>query len=173
MTGVLLARARGVVERHPFPRAPKPSETTLFVAGHGTAYSRGSREAIERQVALLKDSGGYAGVHALFLEEAPGIADCWTMAATKNLVLVPYFISDGLHTCEDIPMALGEPEAMVRGRLAAGQPTWRNPTERMGKRLWLTAAVGTEALMVDVILQRVTEAASRAGYRRSSASTGA
>ncbi|MBL9126762.1 MAG: hypothetical protein JNL97_03900 [Verrucomicrobiales bacterium] len=173
MTGVLLARARSVVERHPFPRAPKPAETTLFVAGHGTSYARGSREAIERQVALLRDSAGYAAVHPLFLEEEPRISECWSLAATKNLVLVPYFVSDGLHTREDIPIALGESQATVRGRLAAGQPTWRNPTERGGKRLWLGAAAGTEPLVVDVILERVREAAAWAAQRLSSASTGA
>src|SRR6266542_1434970 len=35
MTVVLLARAREIVEKFPFPRPPKPKETTLFIAGHG------------------------------------------------------------------------------------------------------------------------------------------
>ncbi|HKQ37746.1 MAG TPA: CbiX/SirB N-terminal domain-containing protein, partial [Verrucomicrobiae bacterium] len=35
MTEVLLRRAREVVEQHPFPRAPKPEDTALFIAGHG------------------------------------------------------------------------------------------------------------------------------------------
>lgn len=159
MTPVLLARARGVVETHPFPRAPKASETTVFVAGHGTSYSRGSRESIERQVGLIGAQGGYADVQPVFLEEAPFIGECWERATTRNLVLVPFFISDGLHSREDIPILLGEPEGVVRGRLAAGQPTWRNPTERHGKRLWLTGAVGTEPSLADVILERVREAA--------------
>ena len=37
MTAALLARAGGVVEQHPFPHTPKPSDTTLIIAGHGTA----------------------------------------------------------------------------------------------------------------------------------------
>ena len=173
MTEVLKARARDVVERHPFPRAPKPGDTTLFIAGHGTSYARGSRDAIERQVALIRETGVYADVLPLFLEEPPLIHECWKQSTTKNLVVVPYFISDGLHTQEDIPIMLGEPEAMVRGRLAAGQPTWRNPTERHGKRLWLSGAVGTEPLLVDVIMERVREAAAGAAQGRSSPSTGA
>ena len=32
MTGVILARAREVVEKFPFPRLPKSKETTLFIA---------------------------------------------------------------------------------------------------------------------------------------------
>lgn len=173
MTGVLKARARDVVERHPFPRAPKPSDTTLFIAGHGTSYARGSRDSIERQVAQIRESGEYAEVAPLFLEEAPFVGECWERSATRNLVLVPYFISDGLHTQEDIPIMLGEPERLVRGRLAAGQPTWRNPTERHGKRLWLAGAVGSEPLLADVILERVREAVQAADQRRSSPSTGA
>ena len=39
--------------------------------------------------------------------EEPQIADCWRIAKTRNLVLVPYFISDGLHVSEDIPVLLG------------------------------------------------------------------
>jgi hypothetical protein len=47
--------------------------------------------------------------------------------------MVPFFISDGLHSYEDIPVMLGAPERVVRERLQQGQPTWRNPTERDGK----------------------------------------
>ena len=36
MTTVILARAKEVMEKFPFPRAPKPADTTLFIAGHGT-----------------------------------------------------------------------------------------------------------------------------------------
>src|SRR4051812_48109308 len=31
MTNVLLSRAREIIETHPFPRAPKPAETALFI----------------------------------------------------------------------------------------------------------------------------------------------
>jgi sirohydrochlorin cobaltochelatase len=73
-------------------------------------------------------------------------------------VVVPFFISDGMHTQEDIPVLLGEPERAVKERLAAGQPTWRNPTEKRGKRVWYAPAVGTEPHIADVILERVREA---------------
>jgi sirohydrochlorin ferrochelatase len=65
-----------------------------------------------------------------------------------------------MHTQEDIPMLLGEPERIVRERLAAGQPTWRNPTERNGKLIWYSASVGTDSKIADVILERVREAAA-------------
>lgn len=157
MTAVLLSRAREVVERHPFPHAPKPSEISLFIAGHGTGNSENSRKAIERQVELIRASGTYSDVHPVFMEEEPKIESCYQLAAARNVVMVPFFVSDGLHSYEDIPMMLGEPEPVVRKRLAAGQPTWRNPTERQGRRVWYSNSIGNEPLIADVIMERVRE----------------
>jgi len=163
MTNVILARAVEVVKKFPFPRAPKPADITLFVAGHGTEKNENSRQAIERQVALIRAQKIYAAVHAIFMEEAPFIKDCHQTAATKCCVVVPFFISDGLHAVEDIPVLLGEPDRVVNERLAAGQPAWRNPTEKHGKLVWYSPAVGTEPLLADVILERVIEAANCGG----------
>lgn len=159
MTRVLLARARDIIAQFPFPRAPKPADITLFIAGHGTERNANSRQAIEHQAELIRAQNLYAGVQTVFMEEAPRIAECPQLATTRNLVVVPFFISDGLHTQEDIPVMLGEPERLVRERLQAGQPTWRNPTEKSGKRIWYTPAVGTAHEMAEVILERVREAA--------------
>jgi sirohydrochlorin cobaltochelatase len=159
MTAVLLARARGVLEQFPFPRAPKPQETTLFIAGHGTERNENSRRAIERQVEQIRSIHLYAEVHSVFLEEEPRIAECYRIARTRNIVLVPFFISNGLHAQEDIPVMLGEPEHVVQKRLQAGQPVWRNPTERNGKLVWYSSCVGDAPGVADVILERVREAA--------------
>jgi sirohydrochlorin cobaltochelatase len=162
MTGVILVRAREVVQKHPFPRAPKPADLTLFVAGHGTERNANSRKAIERQVELIRAMNLYAGVHAIFMEETPRIAECYALAGTRHIVVVPFFISDGLHAVEDIPVLLGEPARLVKERLAAGQPTWRNPTEKNGKLVWYSPSVGTAPLLAEVILERVREAAAAA-----------
>lgn len=159
MTSVLLARARNVVAAHPLPRAPRPEETTLFIAGHGTGNNENSRKAIERQVGLIRAMKLYAQVHPVFMEEAPRVGDCYGMASTGNLVMVPFFISDGLHSHEDIPVMLGEPLSMVQERYRAGQPTWRNPTEKHGKRLWYSPSIGSEPSLADVIMERVIERA--------------
>ena len=161
MTSVLLARAREVVERHPFPRAPKPAEISLFIAGHGTLQNENSRQAIERQVEQIRGLGLYAEVGPAFLEEEPRIADCTRLARSRNIVVVPFFISEGMHTTEDIPVLLGESTARVQERLQHGQPGWRNPTERAGKRLWCSESVGSAPLMAELILERVQEAQRR------------
>ena len=157
MTDVLLARARKVVEQHPFPRAPKPQDMALFVAGHGTGNNENSRKAIERHVELIRARNLYREVHSVFMEEDPRIPEIYNLAQSNNIVLVPFFISDGLHSYEDIPVMLGEPERAVQERLKQNQPTWRNPTERKGKRLWYAKSIGNEPLIADVILHRVTE----------------
>jgi sirohydrochlorin cobaltochelatase len=159
MTAVLLARASGIVEQFPFPRAPRPAETALFIAGHGTGNNENSRKAIEAQVELIRSRGLYAEVHAAFMEEEPRIGDCYKVARSKNIVMVPFFISDGLHSNEDIPLMLGAPKKGVEERLKGGQPTWRNPSEREGKRVWYSASVGSEPHIADVILERVHEIA--------------
>ena len=158
MTQVLLARARGIVENHPTPHIPSPGETALFIAGHGTGNNENSRRAIERQVELIRAQSLYAEVHAVFMEEEPRIADCYRMTTARDIIMVPFFISDGLHSFEDIPVMLGETGEAVQNRLIRGQPTWRNPTERNGKLVWYTSAIGSEPGLAEVILERVREA---------------
>ena len=165
MTRVILSRAAGVTKQFPFPRAPRPAETTLFIAGHGTEKNAKSREPIEWQAELIRAQRIYADVHAIFMEEEPRISACHSLAQTKNCVVVPFFISDGLHVVEDIPVLLGEPERVVKERLAAGQPTWRNPTEKHGKLFWYSSSVGTDPGLADVILERVHEADADASKR--------
>jgi sirohydrochlorin cobaltochelatase len=163
MTTVILARAKEVAEKFPFPRLPKNADTTLLIAGHGTGRNKNSRKSVERQVELIRALKIFADVGAVFMEEEPFIKNCWQNVKTKNVVVVPFFISDGLHAVEDIPVLLGEPERIVKERLAAGQPTWRNPTERDGNLIWYAASVGTEPLLAEVILQRVREACRSRG----------
>ena len=161
MTKVILSRAAEVVKQFPFPRAPKYSETTLFIAGHGTEKNENSRQAIERQAELIRAMGIYADVRAIFLEESPRIDECYSLARTRYVVVVPFFISDGLHTQKDIPVLLGEEKRIVEQRIATGQPAWRNPTEKNGKLVWYSASVGTAPQMAEVILERVREAAKQ------------
>jgi sirohydrochlorin cobaltochelatase len=158
VTEVILSCAKKNVEQFPFPHAPKPKDITLFIAGHGTEKNENSRKAIERQVELIRAMNRYAGVHAIFMEESPRIAECYQLATAKNLVVVPFFISDGLHTQADIPVLLGEAEPIVEQRLAAGQLAWRNPTEKNGRLVWYSPAVGSDPRLADVILERVREA---------------
>lgn len=160
MTQVVLARAQETVQRFPFPRPPASKDITLFIAGHGTDKNENSRRVVEEQVERVRAMNVYGGVEPIFLEEDPRIESCYQTAKTRNLVVVPFFISDGLHVREDIPVLLGEPKRVVKERLQNGKPTWRNPTEKHGKLAWYSSSVGTDPHVADVILERVREAAA-------------
>ena len=60
-------------------------------------------------------------------------------------------------------MMLGEPARVVRERYRDGQPTWRNPTEKHGKRVWYSASIGSEPGLAEVIVERVRERAAAQG----------
>lgn len=160
MTELLQARATEVLEQFPFPRRPKPQDVTLFIAGHGTEQNTNSREAVDRQVAALRDLNLYAAVHAVFLDEEPRISACCQIAQTPNIVVIPFFISEGLHVRQDIPVLLGQPEAVVQQRLQNGQAPWRNPSQKHGKLVWYGRSVGTQSRIAELILERVREGAT-------------
>ena len=165
MTEIILARANAVLEesRLPPPASlglrpstlnPQPS-TSLVIAGHGTELNPDSRKSIERQVELITARNIFSEVHPAFLEESPRIANIPKFVKAPRIVIVPFFLSDGLHVCEDIPVLLGESEAVVQARLKAGEWPWQNPTERNGKTIFYTRGVGSEPGIADVILERV------------------
>lgn len=158
MTEVILARARQVVVGA--DEAPTPAQTSLFVAGHGTGNNENSRRAIEDQVRLIRGRGLYHDVHAIFMEEDPRIQEVHQLAETPNAVVVPFFVSDGLHSYEDIPVMLGAPPDEVRERFQSGRPTWINPTEIRGRRVWYTRSIGDEEHLPDVVMERVRESAA-------------
>jgi sirohydrochlorin cobaltochelatase len=157
VTNVILDRAAGVIETFPFPRKPEASATTLFVAGHGTERDPESRKAVEAHVARIRERKIYAEAHAVFLEERPGVSECYELAKTRNMVVVPLLIGEGDHTQKDIPRMLGEAERIVEKRLAQNQSPWRNPTERHGKLVWYASSLGLEPRLADIILIRIDE----------------
>jgi sirohydrochlorin cobaltochelatase len=151
MTDLILRRAREV--------APDldPAETTLIITGHGTGLNQNSTKAIRDQVELIAASGaGYAAVLEAYMEEQPFIADWDKFSDTPNVIVVPFFISDGLHSYQDIPVLLGiEPEV---GPAASQREVFRhNPHSLRGKMLYYTSAIGTERLLADVILDQVAD----------------
>ncbi|HEY5913307.1 MAG TPA: CbiX/SirB N-terminal domain-containing protein [Verrucomicrobiae bacterium] len=158
LVNIALHRAQEVVEKSPFPRAPIPAKTSLFIAGHGTERDENSRDTIERVVALFILKGLYAQVQAIYLEEAPRISACYELAQTENIVVVPFFAGEGPHVKEDIPLALGQSAPILQRRLESRQTPWRNPTEKKGKLVWYAEPVGTDPRIADIMLDLVRDA---------------
>jgi sirohydrochlorin cobaltochelatase len=154
-------RAGAVASELGFTLHDSHSETALVIAGHGTQLNQDSRKSIDRQVELISARKVFAEVRAAFLEEEPRIANIAQFIKVPHIVVVPFFMSDGLHVCEDIPVLLGERDEVVRRRLNAGEWSWRNPTDRGGKRIYYTRCVGSEPSLADVILERVGDSVRR------------
>jgi sirohydrochlorin cobaltochelatase len=101
MTEVLLRRAAEVA-----PGVP-PEKTSLFIVGHGTDLNDNSALAAKREVQKIVARGIYAEVLNAYVEEESLIAKWDKCASQPNVVVVPFFIADGLHSYEDIPVLLG------------------------------------------------------------------
>jgi len=149
MTQVTLHRAETSLQHGTNP-APQAKDTALFIAGHGTDKNENSAKSILRQVEIIRALKKFAEVHAIFMDQEPGIEKCRDLTTAANLVVVPFFISDGFHTQEDIPRMLG------LSFVQTGQ--YMVPSEVRGRRIWYTGAVGTDPTMVDVILERASQA---------------
>ena len=158
LTDRLLYRAQEVLTRASTLPPPRPDSSALFIAGHGTTRNRRSREAIEDQVRRIAAMRIFAEVHPAFMMESPRIEDCWNATTQPDLILMPFFISDGLHTQEDIPVLLGAARETVLARLRHGEPSWINPTRRGRQRLWYGPALHTDPLLSELVLERVLEA---------------
>ena len=84
-----------------------PAETSLLIVAHGTDLNENSAVAAKREAEKIRALGKYAAVLNVYMEEAPLVSDWRKLTKTPNVVVVPFFISDGLHSYEDIPRLLG------------------------------------------------------------------
>ena len=149
MTRLLLQRADEVA-----PGVPR-GETSLIIVGHGTNLNENSTKAIQDQVKLIREGGyGFAEVIDAYMEEAPFVADWSKMTTAPNVVVVPFFIADGLHSFQDIPVLLGMREETGAALSEIGL-FHSNPHHLHGRNLYYSGAIGTEPLMAEVILDQV------------------
>jgi len=149
MTRLILHRAGEVAP------AVAPEDTSLIIVGHGTKLNAKSTEAIKAQVGLIEEGGyGFAEVLDAYMEEAPFIAKWDELAASPNVVVVPFFIADGLHSYQDIPVMLGI-EREITAAASEREIFRENPYRLRGRTLFYSSAVGTDSLMPEVILDQV------------------
>ncbi len=148
MTDVLLRRARETA-----PGVPT-AETSLVIVGHGTSLNENSGAAVKRQVEEIARRGEYGEVIGAFMEEVPFVTDWRSLTTCPHVVAVPFFIADGEHSYQDIPVLLGietEPtEAASRRDVFR-----RNPHAIDGRQLYYASSIGTEPFIADVILEQV------------------
>jgi sirohydrochlorin cobaltochelatase len=148
MTKLLLHRAREVAP------GVDPRRASLVIVGHGTSLNENSGLAVKEQVARIQASREYAEVLGMFMEEQPFVTDWQKQTASPEVIVVPFFVSDGLHSYQDIPVLLGietEPGAAA----SKVEVFRRNPYSLDGRRLYYSSAIGTDPLFAGVILEQV------------------
>jgi sirohydrochlorin cobaltochelatase len=170
MTDLLLKRAHDVA-----PDAA-PAETSLLIVAHGTDLNENSAVAAKREAEKIRALGTYAAVLNVYMEEPPLVSDWRKLTNTENVVVVPFFISDGLHSYEDIPRLLGIKEgrspdrpggletAAPLGRLGS-RPSLkgifqRNPYRIEARNLFYAPSIGTDPGVADIIIEQASSAKS-------------
>jgi sirohydrochlorin cobaltochelatase len=148
MTEVLLQRASNVVSASGEPCDAK--QTCLFICGHGTSMNDNSTKIIHEQAGLIRALGLYADCQGVLMEQRPFVKDWRTLTPCLNVIVVPFFISDGLHSYEDIPVLLGLTHNMR-------EKGFTNPHREGERRLWYASAIGTTHMIADVILESVAQ----------------
>jgi sirohydrochlorin cobaltochelatase len=148
MTELLLHRAREVAP------GVNPRQASLVIVGHGTSLNENSGLAVKEQVARIRACVQYAEVLGMFMEEAPFVTDWQKLTGSPEVIVVPFFVSDGLHSYQDIPVLLGiEQEPGVAASRA--EVFRRNPYTIGGRRLYYSSSIGSDPLFAGVILDQV------------------
>lgn len=154
MTGLLLARARAVA-----PGIPE-SAASLLIVGHGTALNDNSAAAAKRQVEKIRALEKFAEVHNVYMEEAPLVSAWAELTRTKHVIVVPFFIADGLHSYEDIPVLLGietETAGAASARVRRGEVFRHNPHHLRGRELYYASSIGTDPALAEIIAAQAVD----------------
>ena len=155
MTDLLVQRAREIA-----PDIPE-NETSLLIVAHGTDLNENSAVAAKREAERIRALGRYANVLNVYMEEFPMVSDWRVLTSTPNVVVVPFFVSDGLHSYEDIPAMLGITEE--RSQIAGSRSTEvfrREPYRVDDRALFYASAIGTDPRVANIIVEQAGAACS-------------
>ncbi|UBV42213.1 cobalamin biosynthesis protein CbiX [Deinococcus taeanensis] len=147
MGDVILARAREALPDF------NAQDTALIVLGHGTTRNENSNRVIYQNADRLRESGLFAEVHALFLDEEPKVGTWPDVVRAPRVVVVPFFASEGWHTLETIPEDMG----------LTGTVTTFAENPHGAQQVHYARPVGTHAAVADVILHLAEEARGAGG----------
>jgi sirohydrochlorin cobaltochelatase len=157
ITELLLKRAREIAP------GVDPAECSLLIVAHGTDLNENSAVAAKREAERIRGLGEFSEVLNVYMEESPLVSDWRKLTKTRNVVVVPFFISDGLHSYEDIPRLIGIVVAagVDRGRpgstppaTAPGQIFRANPYRINGRSLFYAPSIGTDPGFADIIIEQ-------------------
>jgi sirohydrochlorin cobaltochelatase len=157
MTELLLKRAREIAP------GVDPAETSLLIVAHGTDLNENSAVAAKREAEKIRAVAEFAEVLNVYMEEPPLVSDWRKLTNTRNVVVVPFFISDGLHSYEDIPRLIGivvdagidrsKPGSTLPAT-ARGEIFRHNPYQIDNRFLYYAPSIGTDPGFADIIIDQ-------------------
>jgi sirohydrochlorin cobaltochelatase len=150
VTKLLLKRAEEVAQD------ADPAETSLLIVAHGTDLNENSAVAAKREAEKIRALGKYATVLNVYMEEPPLVSDWRKLTKTRNVVVVPFFISDGLHSYEDIPALLGisNGRSAITSHATRGEIFRHNPYKIDNRLLFYAPSIGTDPGVADIIVEQ-------------------
>jgi sirohydrochlorin cobaltochelatase len=149
MTERLVQRAHEIA-----PNVPE-ADTSFLIVAHGTDLNENSAVAAKREAEKIRSLHRYANVLNVYMEEFPLVSDWPVLTNTPNVVVVPFFISDGLHSYEDIPALLGIPgERSTSSEKSKAAEVFRSGPYKIDNRsLFYASSIGTDARVADIIVE--------------------
>lgn len=146
LANLMAERVGGVLTGHGLAA----KDCALLLAAHGNARNPEVSEAARAVAVNLGRELGIASA-AAFIEEAPFIRGWPGLLDAENIIVLPFLVGGGFHCVEDLPGMLGL-DALDETPSVAG------PFAVHGRRLWCCPAVGNEAAIADIIVDRVNSA---------------
>lgn len=119
-------------------------EAALILVGHGSTENPDSSAPTHEHADAIRDLGIFGEVVCAFWKEEPGLREVYRMLDSRDVYVVPNFISEGYFTREVIPREL---------RLAGAV------SEVDGKLVRYCDPVGIHSSMTRLILHRAAETA--------------
>jgi sirohydrochlorin ferrochelatase len=125
--------------------------TSLVVFAHGSSIES-ANESVRRVSGRLAAAGGYPMVEAAFLgggrPELPEAVDGLVKRGATRIVVIPYFLTLGLHLERDLPALIAN--------VADAHP---------GLDIEMTPPLDGHPALLDALLDRAAEALASAGER--------
>jgi sirohydrochlorin ferrochelatase len=114
--------------------------TGYIVFAHGSSVES-ANEAVRVVSAQLRERGGYEAVETAFLEggqpDLQGAVKTLAARGVEDIVVIPYFLTLGLHLQRDLPRLIREVES-----------------EHPGLRIGVTPPLDGHPAMIDAMLDR-------------------
>lgn len=127
-------------------------DVAALLIGHGSSHPS-QKEVVEGLAKIVKDKGVFAEVfHAFMRVNEPRLSEILdeiVKKGYKKVVAIPVFISEGSHTIEDIPDALGIPR---------GVRYYKKALSGVEVEIFYAKPLGVDEKIAEVIVKRGLEA---------------